>query len=239
MNRRRLVAELVGTAFLLIAIVGSGIATSAGGAGSAQLFQHAVVVGVALAALIVALGPVSGGHFNPAVTIVDAAFGGIGRRQAVGYVIVQLIGAVLGVAVANRIFGEPVLELAGTQRVGVEMAASEVVATLGLLLVIFGTARSARPQAVPAAVGAYITAAIFFTSSAAFANPAVTVGRVFTDTWTGIAPAGVPGFLAGQAVGTALAVALVAFLFHPSRAQAQEIVVPHEGNRREESDHAG
>jgi len=228
----------VGTAFLLVAIVGSGIATSVDGPDSSQLFQHAIVVGAALAALIFTFGPVSGGHFNPAVTIVDAIFGGIGRRQAAGYVAVQIIGAVLGVAIANWIFGEPVLAVANTPRVGVELAASEAVATFGLVVVIFGTVRSSNPSAVPVAVGAYITAAIYSTSSAAFANPAVTVGRVLTDTWTGMAPSGVPGFLAGQAAGTLLAAALIAYLFHPSAAEARQVAVPHEDNTTEEQQHA-
>lgn len=238
MNQRRLAAELVGTAFLLVAVVGSGIATSVDGPGSSQLFQHAVIVGAGLAALIFTFGPVSGGHFNPAVTIVDAIFGGIGKRQAAGYVAVQILGAVLGVAIANWIFGEPVLALASTPRVGVELAASEAMATFGLLVVIFGTVRSANPGAVPVAVGAYIAAAIYSTSSAAFANPAVTLGRVFTDTWTGMAPSGLPGFLAGQAAGTLLAAALIAYLFHPSPAEAREVAVPHGADTTEEKHHA-
>lgn len=238
MNQRRLAAELVGTAFLLVAIVGSGIATAVDGPDSSQLFQHAIVVGAALAALIFTFGPVSGGHFNPAVTIVDAIFGGIRRRQAAGYVAVQILGAVLGVAIANWIFGEPVLAVANSARVGVELAASEAVATFGLVVVIFGTVRSSNPSAVPVAVGAYITAAIYSTSSAAFANPAVTVGRVLTDTWTGMAPSGLLGFLAGQAAGTLLAAALIAYLFHPSAAEARQVAVPHEYNTTEEKHHA-
>ncbi len=139
MNRRRLVAEMVGTALLLVAIVGSGIATSVDGAVSAQLFQHAVVVGAALAALIFTFGPVSGAHLNPSVTIVDALFRGLGRRLAAGYITMQLVGAILGVAAANWIFGHPVVAVATQERTGVERVASEALAIFGLLVVIFGT----------------------------------------------------------------------------------------------------
>lgn len=227
MSNRRLVAEFLGTALLLVAIVGSGVATSVDGSASAQLFQHAVVVGAALAALIFAFGPVSGAHFNPSVTVADAVFGGLGRRMATGYVAAQVAGAVAGVVLANVMFGEPAIEVSEVARSGVEMLVSEGIATFGLLVVIFGTVRFHAPRAVPIAVGAYITAAIFFTSSAAFANPAVTVSRVFTGTWTGIAPADVGAFLGGQALGTLLAVALIGYLFHPTADEAAEVVVPH------------
>lgn len=227
MNRRRVVAELVGTALLLVAIVGSGIVVSADAPGSTQLFQHAVVVGAALAALIFTFGPVSGAHLNPAVTIADAIFGGMGRRLAGAYVTAQLAGGLLGVILANWMFGVPELALATQERAGIALVGSEALATFGLVVVIFGTVRGRSSAAVPVAVGAYIAAAIFFTSSAAFANPAVTVGRALTDTWTGIAPAGVPGFLGGQAAGTALAVALIGYLFHPTAEEAHQIVIPH------------
>jgi glycerol uptake facilitator-like aquaporin len=226
-NRRRIVAEFVATALLLVAIVGSGIVVSADPPGSIQLFQHAVVVGAALGALIFTFGPVSGAHLNPAVTIADAIFGGMGRRLAGAYVIAQLAGGLLGVLIANWMFGFPTLALADQPRSGIEMVASEALATFGLVVVIFGTVRGRSSAAVPVAVGGYIAAAIFFTSSAAFANPAVTVGRAFTDTWTGIAPSGIPGFLLGQVAGTALAVALIRYLFHPTAEEAHQIVVPH------------
>lgn len=228
MNQRRLAAELVGTAFLLAAIVGSGIAGSVDGPDSSKLFQHAVVVGAALAALIFTFGPLSGGHFNPVVTLVDAIFGGIPWRQAAGYVAVQIIGAVIGVAIANGMFGEPVLAVAATPRVGVELAVSEAVATFGLVVVVFGTVRLSNPSVVPVAVGAYIAAVIYSTSSGAFANPAVTLGRMLTDTWTGMAPSGLRGFLAAQAVGALVAAALVAYLFHPSATEARRVALPHE-----------
>lgn len=233
MTARRLVAEFVGTAVLLTAIVGSGVATSVDGPVSVQLFQHAVVVGAALAALIFALGPVSGAHFNPSVTFADAVFGGMNRRLAVWYTVAQIAGAMVGVAVANVMFGEPLFEIATTVRSGSQLFLGEAVATFGLVVVVFGTVRSHTRAAVPVAVGAYIAAAIFFTSSASFANPAVTVGRIFTDTWTGIAPAGVPAFLAGQAIGTLAAVAVVAYLFRPTTEEAAGVTVPH--NQMEEN----
>lgn len=228
MIARRLVAEFVGTALLLAAVVGSGIATATDGAASTQLFQHAVVVGAALTALIVTLGPVSGAHFNPAVTAVDAWFGGLPGRLAARYVVVQVLGAVAGVVLANVMFGEAPVALAGTGRTGATLVLGEVVATFGLVLVIFGTVRSGNLRAVPATVGAYIAAAIFFTSSASFANPAVTVARALTDTWTGIAPAGIPGFLVGQTAGAAVAAVVVRWLFHPAPADAANVVVPHD-----------
>lgn len=229
MNGRRLVSEFVGTALLLVAIVGSGIATSVDGSASSQLFQHAVVVGAALAALIFTFGPVSGAHLNPSVTIADAVFGGLGRRMAIGYGVVQVGGALVGVALANVMFGEPAFEVAVVARAGAHMFVSEAVATFGLVVVIFGAVRFHVPRVVPVAVGAYITAAIFFTSSSSFANPAVTVARIFTGTWTGIAPAGLGYFLGGQAVGTLLAIGLVGYLFRPTAEQAAEVVLPHDG----------
>lgn len=228
MIARRLVAEALGTAGLLLAIVGSGITTGVDGPESVQLFQHAVVVGVTLAALIVTFGWISGGHFNPAVTLLDAVFGGMRAGMAAGYVAAQVAGAVAGVVGANLLFGLPAVAVATTGRGGMALAASETVATFGLLVVIFGVVRSGSTGAVPAAVGAWITGAIFFTSSAAFANPAVTIARVLTDTYTGIVPADVPGFLAGQAVAVLLAAALVGWLFRPDATVAGNVVVPHE-----------
>lgn len=227
MIARRLAAELLGTAGLLLAIVGSGIVAATDGPASAQLFQHAVVVGVALGALIVTFGSVSGAHFNPAVTAVDAAFGGLRPWMAAGYVGAQLAGAVVGVVVANLLFDLPAVAVATTERAGWALAASEGIATAGLLIVIFGVARSGDTRAVPAAVGAWLAAAIYATSSTSFANPAVTVARMLTDTYTGIAPPGVPAFLAAQLVGAAAAGALIAWLFRPDPALAANIVVEH------------
>lgn len=228
MTVRRLAAELLGTAGLLLAIVGSGITAAGDGAASAQLFQHAVVVGAALGALIVTFGSVSGAHFNPAVTLVDAVFAGLRPWMAVGYVAAQLGGAVVGVVVANLLFDFPAVAVATTERAGWALAASEGIATAGLLVVIFGVARSGDTRAVPAAVGAWLAAAIYFTSSTSFANPAVTVARVFTDTYTGIAPPAVPAFLGAQLVGAAAAAGLIAWLFRPDPQLAAGIVVEHD-----------
>lgn len=228
MTARRLASEFVGTALLLAAIVGSGITASADGPASVQLFMHAVVVGAALVALILAFGHVSGAHFNPAVTLVDAIFGGLPAPLAAAYTAAQVGGAAAGVVTTNLLFSEPAVTLAGTDRTGLAVASSEALATFGLVVVIFGVVASGRSGAVPAAVGSYIGAAIYFTSSASFANPAVTVARTLSDTYTGIAPGGVPGFVAAQAVGALLAAALVRWVFHPGPAEARAVVVPHE-----------
>lgn len=226
--RRALVAEAVGTAFLLLAIVGSGVVVADAPTPSAALFPHAVVVGAALVALILALGPVSGAHLNPAVSVADALLGGIAWDRARRYVVAQLAGGIVGTLVANLLFGGPALAIASQTRAGLPLAASEAVATFGLLLVIFATVRARRGDAVAYAVGAYIAAAIVATSSTSFANPAVTVARMLTDTWTGIAPASVPGFLGGQAVGVLAAVALVRWLLQTTAAEAADVLVPHE-----------
>lgn len=228
MIARRLAAELIGTAGLLLAIVGSGITAATDGPESAQLFQHAVVVGAALGALIVTFGSVSGAHFNPAVTLVDALFGGLSTRLAMAYVAVQLAGGAAGVVLANIMFDLPAVAMSTTQRSGLALLLSEAVATAGLVVVIFGVGRSRHPGAVPAAVGAWITAAIYATSSTSFANPAVTVGRVLTDTYTGIAPLGVGPFVVAQVVGALAAAALVGWLFRPDPAMAASVVVAAE-----------
>ncbi len=227
-RRRRFAAEALGTAFLLLAIVGSGIVAAADGGGSRALFEHAAVVGVALTALIASLGPVSGAHFNPVVTLVDAAFGGIDRRDVVPYLTSQVAGALAGTGLANVLFSEPAFAIATKRRAGVPFATSEVVATLGLVLVIFALVRAGTPSRIPASVGAYIAGAIYFTSSTSLANPAVTLARSLTDTWTGIAPIDVPAFLIAQLAGGALAYALVRWLFHPTPEIAAAVVVPHD-----------
>lgn len=225
---RALLAELVGSAFLLAAIVGSGIVTAGDAPASLQLFQHAVVVGAALTALILALGPVSGAHLNPVVTLVDAWFGGLPWRAVPGYVGAQLAGAVLGVVVTTTSFGLPAVELGTRPRASLGAATGEAVATLGLLLVIVGVVRAHGGRAVAGAVGAYIAAAILMTSSASFANPAVTVARALSDTWTAIAPSSVPTFLLGQLAGMLVAVPLLQVLFAPTPEDAADVVVPHD-----------
>lgn len=232
MTSRKLAAEFLGTALLLLAIVGSGITESVDGPASGQLFFHAAVVGAGLVALILTFGHVSGGHFNPAVTVVDALFGGLRPSEAAGYVVAQLAGAVVGVMAANAMFAEPLVALAATDRSGLGLAGSEALATFGLLVVIFGVVRSGNLRAVPGAVGAYIGAAIYFTSSASFANPAVTVARVLSDTYTGIAPGAVAGFLAAQLIGALAAAALIRWLFAPDTADAHQVVVPHDADRQ-------
>lgn len=209
---RRVAAEFGGTALLLAAVVGSGV--TVGADGPSGLFHHAVAVGAVLVALIVAVGHVSGAHFNPAVTIAAVLLGHHDRRDLAPYVVAQTLGAVVGVVATLLMFGEPALALADGDRGGIGRIFSEGLATGGLVLVIIGALRGGRGQHVPYAVGAYITAAIVFTSSASFANPAVTIGRSLTDTWTGIQLVHVPGFLFGQVVGTALAIALARWLFH-------------------------
>jgi glycerol uptake facilitator-like aquaporin len=215
--RRAALAETIGTALLLWAIVGSGIVVTHDGPLIAQLFPHAVVIGLALFALIVMLAPVSGAHFNPAVTLAAVLLGHLPRARAAAYVLAQLLGAVLGVVVANLMFGLDAVVLSGRDRGGLVLAASEVAATLGLVLLIFLMVRSERTSStIGAAVGAYIASALIFMPSTAFANPAVTVARTLSDTFTGIAPTSVPGFVAAQLAGALAAVGLVAWLTRAS-----------------------
>jgi len=222
--RRRLLAEGVGTAFLLVAVVGSGIMAqrlSPGDLGL-ELLENAIATGVALGTLILVFITVSGAHFNPAVTLAARAFGELDTRTAAAYIVVQVVGACAGVIVANLMFELPAIEWSATARGGGALWLSEVVATLGLLLVIFSLARTGRLGAIPYAVGAWITGAYFFTSSTSFANPAVTIGRTLSDTFAGIRPSSAPMFLLMQLVGAALAVVLVRSLFPAVRAEPAE-----------------
>jgi arsenate reductase len=232
---RRALAELVGTALLLVAVIGSGIAAerlSPGDTGL-QLLENAAATAVALVAIILAVGAVSGAHLNPVVTLADRVFGGVDTPTAVVYVTAQVIGAGLGAVVANLMFDLPAVEWSTTERSGGGLWLGEVVATFGLLLVVFGTVRSGRTSAVPFAVGAYIGGAYFFTSSTSFANPAVSLARTLTDTFAGIEPTSVPPFVLAQLVGAALAVCVVRIL-HPHIAEsAPEVVVPREANSRQ------
>lgn len=226
---RRCLAEFLGTAFLLAGVVGSGIAaTQLSDDHGLQLLQNAFATGAVLVALILALGSVSGAHLNPAVTLVDRWFGGVANREALGYLVAQLAGAVVGVCLANLMFDLPVVEISERARDGNSLLLGEGVATFGLLVVIFGVVRSGRIGAVAFAVGAYIAAAYYFASSTSFANPAVTIGRVFTDTFTGIAPGNVPAFLAVQLLGALLAAIVIRVLYPDIDAVADRIVVPHE-----------
>jgi glycerol uptake facilitator-like aquaporin len=213
---RRVVAEALGTALLLAAVVGSGIMAERLAAGDVALalLANTIATGAALVALILAFGPISGAHFNPAVTLAEAFRGGLARSEAAAYLAAQLGGAFLGVLAAHVMFGEPLLAASTHERSGWAQAFSEGVATFGLLAVIFGCARR-QASAVPFAVGAWITAAYWFTASTSFANPAVTLARAATDTFTGIRPEDVPAFLAAQLVGAALATTLFRWLAPP------------------------
>lgn len=211
---RKLTAEFIGTAFLLTAIVGSGImAESLTADRGLQLLQNAFATALALTAVILVFGPVSGAHLNPAVTLADRILGGLSNREAVGYVVAQIAGGITGTIVANLMFDLPAVEWSTTARSGSHLWLAEVVATLGLLLVIFGLVRHGRTRSVAYAVGTYIGAAFYFTSSTSFANPAVTVGRAFSDTFAGIEPSSAPAFIIAQIMGTAAAVVLIVYLF--------------------------
>ena len=227
---RRLLAELLGSAFLAAIVIGSGIAArqlSPGDTGL-QLLENALATGAGLYAIILMFGPVSGAHFNPVVSFVDATFGGVTWRTASAYLPVQVIGCIGGAVVANLMFSKAAVSISTHDRASPAHFLSEVVATLGLILVIFSLARSGRSRSAAAAVGAYIGAAYFFTSSTSFANPAITVGRMFSDTFAGIAPSSVPSFVSAQIVGGVLAFGLIKGLYPGlTRAQAATAVQPH------------
>ena len=211
---RRAVAELVGTAFLVMAVVGSGIAAqrlSPHDTGL-QLLENSLATGAALVALILALQPVSA-SFNPVVTLVERALGLVGNREAGALVAAQFVGGGIGVVLANLMFDLDAVTLSSHDRSGSGIWLGEVVATVGLVLLVFGTLRGGRPESVALVVGGYIAAAYWFTSSTSFANPAVTVARMLSDTFAGIAPSSVPMFVLMQLIGGVLAFGLVRFLF--------------------------
>ena len=211
---RKLAAESIGTAFLLATVVGSGIMAEglAGGNTAIALLGNSLSTGAILVVLITVFGPVSGAHFNPAVTVAFAVRREIGLPLAVSFIIVQVVGALIGTWTAHLMFAEEVVQVSSTLRTGPAQWFAEVVATFGLLMAIFGALRW-RPDFVPMAVGLYITAAYWFTASTSFANPAVTVARSFTDTFSGIAPAHMPAFVIAQFVGALLATWVFAWLF--------------------------
>lgn len=210
---RRLVAEALGTALLLAVVVGSGIMAEglADGNDAVALLGNTVATGAALVVLITVFGPISGAHFNPAVTLVMALKREIGAGVALAYGAVQALAAVAGVWIAHLMFAEPVLQVSEKLRAGPAQAFSEAVATFGLIGTILGVSRW-NPDSVPTAVGLYITAAYWFTASTSFANPAVTLARSLSDSFAGIAPASVPGFLAGQLAGALAAVVVFGWL---------------------------
>jgi glycerol uptake facilitator-like aquaporin len=227
---RRATAEAVGTALLVAVVVGSGISAqrlSPDDVGL-ELLENSIATGAALVALILAFGPVSGAHFNPVVTLADRVLGGITSGDALVYVAAQVGGACVGAMVANLMFELPAVTISTHTRSSGALWFSEVVASFGLLLVILGVVRAGRAQVAAFAVGAYIAAAYWFTSSTSFANPAVTVGRSLTNTFAGIAPSSVPAFVVAQIAGALLAVALARFL-RPN-IPAEDLVMPHDGS---------
>ena len=211
---RRLTAEFTGTAFLVAGVVGSGImAQRLTDDPGLQLLQNAAATAGVLVALFLALGPAAGAHFNPAVTLVDRAFGGTDTPTAALYIVAQVSGAILGAIVANAMFDLPLIEWSTTARSGGNLWFAEGIATLGLLVVIFGVVRSGRGAMAAIAVAGYIAGAYYFTSSTSFANPAVTIGRAFSDTFAGIEPSSVPMFIVAQLVGALAATGLILVLY--------------------------
>jgi glycerol uptake facilitator-like aquaporin len=226
---RKALAEFLGTALLLVAVIGSGIAAARLSPNDVglELLENAAATSAALIALILAFGPVSGGHFNPAVTLVERFFGGLTNRQAATYVGSQLAGGITGALLANAMFALPTLQLSTRARSSGPLWLAEVIATFGLLMTIYGVVRSGRASAAPFAVGAYIGGAYFFTSSTSFANPAVTISRMLSNTFAGIKPSSAPAFIAAQLVGAALAAGAIAILYPSAATRAPEVVVPH------------
>jgi len=233
MNRdlpRRLLAEFLGSAFLAALVIGSGIAAqqlSPNDTGLA-LLENSAATAAGLFAIILMFGPVSGGHFNPVVSLVDAYFGGLTWRDALAYIPAQIAGCVTGAITANGMFALTAISISTQHRASGAHLFAEVIATLGLLLVIFSLARSGRASTAPAAVGAYIGAAYWFTSSTSFANPAISVGRIFSDTFAGIAPASVPAFTVAQVAGGVIAIAALRVLYPDvTPRDAANVVMPH------------
>ncbi|MGW4092653.1 aquaporin [Nocardia sp. NPDC004750] len=232
---RRLLAEFLGTALLVAVVVGSGISAeqlSPDDVG-VQLLENSTATVLGLAVLILVFGPVSGAHFNPVVSVVDWLLGrrqgtGLSGRDLPGYIAAQTTGAVAGAIVANVMFDRSAMQISTHHRITTGHVIAEVVATAGLIAVVFGLARSGRAALSAAAVGAYIGAAYWFTSSTSFANPAVTIGRVFSDTFAGIAPASVPGYLAAQLLGALAGLALVAILYPATASAADNAVIPRD-----------
>ena len=228
--RRQLLAEFLGSALLAAVVIGSGIAAARLSPDDTglQLLENAAATAAGLFAIILMFGPVSGAHFNPVVSLVDAAFGGIDRRTALAYIPAQVAGCVAGAVLANAMFAKAAVSIATTHRATSAHLLAEVVATTGLLLVIFSLARTGRAATAPAAVGAYIGAAYFFTSSTSFANPAITVGRMFSDTFAGIAPASAPAYVVAQLAGGVAAVGLIRTLYPGVTPDAAaDVVIPH------------
>jgi glycerol uptake facilitator-like aquaporin len=225
---RRVAAEFLGTGFLVATVVGSGIMGErlAGGNTALALLANTIATGAALVALILTFGPVSGGHLNPAVTLADALEGGLPWKETAHYIFAQVLGAVGGAAAAHVMFGLPVISVSHHVRSGPAQLFSEFVATFGLLCVIWGCSRL-QSNAIAFAVGAYITAAYWFTASTSFANPAVTIGRSLSDTFSGIRPQDAPGFIVAQFAGGIAATLLFRWLVPALPSVAKDIVLPH------------
>ena len=231
---RRLLAEFLGSAFLAAVVIGSGIAAQrlSPGETGLELLENAAATAAGLFAIILMFGPVSGGHFNPVVSFVDAFFGGLSWRDAAAYLPAQVAGCIAGAVLANVMFALPAVTISAKHRASGAHFLSEVIATIGLLLVIFALARSGRGRSAPAAVGAYIGAAYFFTSSTSFANPAITIGRMFSNTFAGIAPSSAPSFIGAQVVGGVLAAGIIKALYPAITPEdAAGIIVPHSDER--------
>lgn len=228
---RRLAAEFLGSAFLAAIVIGSGIAAerlSPSDTGL-ELLENSAVTAAGLFAIILMFGPVSGAHFNPVVSFADAALGGVSWRDAAAYLPAQVAGCVTGAVAANLMFAQAAVSISSKHRASGAHALSEVIATAGLILVIFALARSGRLASAPAAVGAYIGAAYWFTASTSFANPAIAVGRMFSNSFAGIAPSSVPVFIAAQVAGGIAGVAVIKMLYPAlTAAEAAGVVVPHE-----------
>ena len=228
---RRLTAEFLGSAFLAAVVIGAGIAAQRLSPGQAglELLEDAAATAAGLFAIILMFGPVSGGHFNPVVSFADALFGGLSWRDATAYLPAQVAGCTAGAVAANLMFALPAVTISGKHRATGAHFLSEIIATAGLLLVIFALARSGRARSAPAAVGAYIGAAYWFPSSASFANPAITIGRMFTNTFAGIAPSSAPSFIAAQILGGIVAAGIIKALYPAiTPADAAGIIVPHD-----------
>jgi glycerol uptake facilitator-like aquaporin len=229
---RQALAEFLGSAGLVTVVIGSGIAAqrlSPDDVGL-QLLENALATGAGLVALILAFGPVSGGHFNPVITLADRFFGGVSNRQVATYLPAQVLGGVLGAIAANLMFDLPAITVSTKDRSGGGLCLSEGLATFGLVVLVFALVRAGRAALAPFAVGAYITAAYWWSSSTSFANPMIDLARTLSDTFAGIAPASVPMFLLAQLAGGAAAIAAVAVLYPTVTAVADAVVVPKESS---------
>lgn len=231
---RQALGEFLGSAGLVTIVIGSGIAAQRLSHDvGLELLENALVTGAGLVALILAFGPVSGAHFNPAVTLADRVFGGVSNRQVAAYMPAQLVGGVVGAVAANWMFGGAAVSVSTHHRASAGLCLSEALATFGLIVLIFGLSRSGSDALAPFAVGAYITAAYWWSSSTSFANPMIDIARMLSNTFAGIAPASVPMFVLMQLAGTVAAIVVVRILYPDVTAVAGDVIVPHEVNPAE------